>query len=61
MAGTANTNSPESIVRSFGTNETARADWRKRRFGGRYDANDFFNLYPQMAHDYGNDQFSPGR
>ena len=57
--GAAGTNSPEAIFRRFGTNETARADWRKRRFGGRYDANDFFNLYPQMAHDYGNDQ--PGQ
>jgi len=53
-ASTANTNSPESINRRFGTNENARADWRKRRFGGRYDANDLFNLYPQMSHDYGN-------
>ena len=52
----ANINSPESVFRSFGTNETARAGWRKKRFGGRYDANDFFNLYPQMAHDYGNDR-----
>ena len=52
--GAANTNSPEFINRRFGTNEAARADWRKRRFGGRYDANDFFNLYPQMARDYGN-------
>ena len=51
----ANTNSPDAIFRSSVTNETARADWRKRRFGGRYDANDFFNLYPQMSHDYGND------
>lgn len=50
--GTANTNSPEAMFRSFGTNETARAGWRKKRFGGRYDANDFFNLYPQMAKDY---------
>ena len=57
----AGTNSPEAIFRSFGTNENARADWRKRRFGGRYDANDFFNLYPQMAHDYGNDQPAPAR
>jgi arabinogalactan endo-1,4-beta-galactosidase len=53
-ASTANTNSPESIYRRFGTNENARADWRKHRFGGRYDANDLFNLYPQMSHDYGN-------
>jgi arabinogalactan endo-1,4-beta-galactosidase len=50
-----NTNSPEFIYRSFGTNEAARADWRKRRFGGRYDANELFELYPQMSHDYGND------
>jgi arabinogalactan endo-1,4-beta-galactosidase len=53
-AGAANTNSPEAVFRGFGTNENARADWRKRRFGGRYDANDLFNLYPQMSHDYGN-------
>jgi hypothetical protein len=50
-----NTNSPEFIYRSFGTNETARADWRKRRFGGRYEANELFELYPQMSRDYGND------
>lgn len=60
-AGVANTNSPEFINRRFGTNEVARVDWRKRRFGGRYDANDFFNLYPQMSHDYGNDRFRQSR
>jgi arabinogalactan endo-1,4-beta-galactosidase len=58
-AAAVNTNSPEAINRRFGTNETARADWRKRRFGGRYDANDYFNLYPQMSHDYGNDRAVP--
>lgn len=47
-----NTNSPEFINRRFGTNETARAEWRRHRFGGRYDANELFNLYPQMAKDY---------
>lgn len=47
-----NTNSPESISRRFGTNQADWAAWRKQRFGGRYDANDFFNLYPQMAKDY---------
>jgi hypothetical protein len=26
--------------------------WRRQRFGGRYDANELFNLYPQMAKDY---------
>jgi arabinogalactan endo-1,4-beta-galactosidase len=50
-----NTNSPEFISRNFGTNATARAEWRKRRFGGRYEANELFELYPQMSHDYGND------
>ncbi|HXT13538.1 MAG TPA: glycosyl hydrolase 53 family protein [Candidatus Angelobacter sp.] len=54
-AASATTNSPEAVFRSFGTNETARAAWRRQRFGGRYDANELFNLYPQMAHDYGND------
>jgi len=49
-----NTNSAESINRRFGTNETARAAWRRQWFGGRYDANDLFNLYSQMARDYGN-------
>lgn len=53
-AGVTDTNSPAFIARSFGTNETARAAWRRQRFGGRYDANDLFNLYPQMAKDYGN-------
>src|SRR6185437_10414413 len=54
-AASATTNSPEAVFRSFGTNETARAAWRRQRFGGRCDANELFNLYPQMAHDYGND------
>ena len=54
-AASVNTNSPEFVFRSLGTNETARANWRQRRFGGRYDANELFNLYPQMSHDYGND------
>jgi hypothetical protein len=53
----ANTNSPESVYRSFGTNEAARAEWRKRRFGGRYDVNKLMDLYPQMSRDYGNDKF----
>ena len=53
-AGVADTNSPAFIARSFGTNEMARAAWRRQRFGGRYDANDLFNLYPQMAKDYAN-------
>jgi len=51
----ANTNSPEFIYRRFGTNEAARAEWRKRRFGGRYDANELIDLYPQMSKDYGHD------
>ncbi len=45
---TVNTNAAER----FGTNDAARAAWRKQRFGGRYEANEFFNLYPQMARDY---------
>jgi len=53
----ANTNSPEFVYRSFGTNEAARAEWRKRRFGGRYDVNELMDLYPQMSRDYGNDKF----
>ena len=53
-AAVTDTNSPPFIARSFGTNETARAAWRRQRFGGRYDANDLFNLYPQMAKDYAN-------
>ena len=48
----ANTNPPESVYRSFGTNEAARAEWRKRRFGGRYDVNELMDLYPQMSKDY---------
>lgn len=37
-----------------GTNQLGQM---RRRFnnGGRYDVNDFMKLYPQMAHDYGND------
>ena len=46
------TNAPEYGFRRFGTNETARAAFRRQRFGGRYDANELFNLYPQMAKDY---------
>ena len=56
-----NTNSPEFIYRSFGTNENARADWRKRRFGGRYDVNELMDLYPQMSRDYGNDKTGQAR
>jgi hypothetical protein len=41
--------------RSFGTNEAARVEWRKHHFGGRYDANELMDLYPQMSRDYGND------
>lgn len=48
----ANTNSPTFVQRGSSTNETVRAAWRQRRFGGRYDVNDLFNLYPQMARDY---------
>jgi arabinogalactan endo-1,4-beta-galactosidase len=50
----ANSNSPEATVRNSGTNENTRTEWRQRRFGGRYDANELFNLYPQMSRDYGN-------
>jgi arabinogalactan endo-1,4-beta-galactosidase len=57
----ANTNSPEFLDRRFGTNEAARAQWRKRRFGGRYDVNELMALYPQMAKDYGNDQLLPAK
>jgi arabinogalactan endo-1,4-beta-galactosidase len=46
------TNSTEFINRRFGTNEAARIAWRKQRFGGRYDVNELFELYPQMAKDY---------
>jgi arabinogalactan endo-1,4-beta-galactosidase len=57
----ANTNSPGFIYRSFGTNEAARAEWRKRRVGGRYDVNALMDLFPQMSKDYGNDAFAqPG-
>jgi len=43
-----NTNSPFRNL----TNQTARANFRRQRFGGRYDANELFNLYPQMDADY---------
>lgn len=56
-----NNPSSETTSRGFGTNEAARAAARQRRFGGRYDVNDLFNLYPQMSHDYGNDQTTPPR
>jgi arabinogalactan endo-1,4-beta-galactosidase len=41
-----------STFRAGVSNEIARANLRRNRFGGRYDANDFFNLYPQMSADY---------
>jgi arabinogalactan endo-1,4-beta-galactosidase len=50
--GTTDTNSPAYFFRTFGTNEMARTAWRRQHFGGRYDANNLFNLYPQMAKDY---------
>ena len=52
IATATDTNSPADMAHRFGTNEVARAAWRQQRFGGRYDANDLFNLYPQMAKDY---------
>jgi arabinogalactan endo-1,4-beta-galactosidase len=52
VGGTVNTNTSEFINRRFGTNEAARATWRKQRFGGRYDVNELMGLYPQMARDY---------
>jgi arabinogalactan endo-1,4-beta-galactosidase len=48
----ANTDSNAAAYRRLGTNETARAEWRKRRFGGRYDVNELMDLYPQMSRDY---------
>lgn len=50
-AGT-NANSAEFTNRRFDTNEASRVALRKQRFGGRYDVNEFFDLYPQMAKDY---------
>jgi arabinogalactan endo-1,4-beta-galactosidase len=38
------------------TNRPARSGFRNR-YGGRYDANDLFNLYPQMSYDYSHDKF----
>src|SRR5208283_2014937 len=48
----ANVDSNAVTYRSFGTNEAARTEWRKRRFGGRYDVNELMDLYPQMSRDY---------
>jgi arabinogalactan endo-1,4-beta-galactosidase len=45
------------------TNRPARFGFRNRN-GGRYDANDLFDLYPKMAGDYSHDKFevlTPGR
>jgi hypothetical protein len=42
----------ESTNEGFGTNATARGEFRRRRLGGRYDANELFELYPQMAKDF---------
>jgi arabinogalactan endo-1,4-beta-galactosidase len=53
------TNADGTII----TNRTPRFNFRNRN-GGRYDANDFFNLYPKMANDYAHDTFevlTPGR
>jgi arabinogalactan endo-1,4-beta-galactosidase len=52
----ANADSNAITYRRFGTNEAARAEWRRRRFGGRYDVNELMDLYPQMSKDYGNDK-----
>jgi arabinogalactan endo-1,4-beta-galactosidase len=46
--------SQTNMWQNIPTTPAARAAWRKERFGGRYDANDLFDLYPQMAKDYGN-------
>jgi arabinogalactan endo-1,4-beta-galactosidase len=48
----ANTNLFESTNRNFGTNAAAYGEFRRRRLGGRYDANELFELYPQMAKDF---------
>jgi arabinogalactan endo-1,4-beta-galactosidase len=48
----ANADSNAVTYRRLGTNETARAEWRKRRFGGRYDVNELMDLYPPMSKDY---------
>jgi arabinogalactan endo-1,4-beta-galactosidase len=37
-----------------GTPATTAPNRARLNHGGRYDANDLFNLYPQMAKDYGN-------
>jgi arabinogalactan endo-1,4-beta-galactosidase len=39
------------------TNRPNRFGGFRNRNGGRYDANDLFNLYPQMADDYSHDKF----
>jgi len=52
----ANAGSNAITYRRSGTNEAARAEWRKRRFGGRSDVNILMDLYPQMLKDYGNDK-----
>ncbi len=57
----ANADSNAVAYRRFGTNETARAEWRKHRFGGRYDVNELMDLYPRMAKDYGNDRVKPSQ
>jgi arabinogalactan endo-1,4-beta-galactosidase len=51
----ANVNSNVVTHRSFGTNEAAWVEWRKLRFGGRYDVNELMDLYPQMSRGYDND------
>lgn len=53
----ASVNTNAITYRSFSMNEADRAEWRKRRFGGRYDVNALMDLYPQMFRDYGNDRF----
>jgi len=58
----ANVNTNMAASHSFGTNEAARAEWRKRRVGGRYEVNELMDLYPQMSKDYGNDKIGqPGK
>lgn len=57
-SGGVDTNSIKYINRRFANDEAARAAWRRQQFGGRYDANELFELYPQMAADYARKQSS---
>jgi arabinogalactan endo-1,4-beta-galactosidase len=50
------TGTATGVANATNTPGTAPAPMRRFNHGGRYDTNSFFDLYPQMSKDYGNDE-----